>query len=141
MNDYYRRCVATQSTRDAFDNRLFCYGKADCLMMVHAHLLRFGYAVPPMPAYRGASGARKALAAQGVDSLTALVDRYLQPIAPAFMLPGDVLAAGGAPFEGLTIHSGQLLFGWCEDQPTLVNFGIDPAGVKRAWRVEFQDGR
>ena len=133
-----RRCEITQATLDAFEGRAFVYGKADCLMMVHAHLTGFGYALPPLPRYRGGSGAKKALASQGVDNLIDLVGRYLQPIPPAFMLPGDVLAAEGVPFESLAVSSGQLLFGWCEGHSTLVNFGIDPAGVQRAWRVEFQ---
>jgi hypothetical protein len=55
------------------------------------------------------------------------------------MLPGDVLAAQGDPFDSLAIHSGQLLFGWTEWQPQLANFYIDPTGVQRAWRVQFQD--
>lgn len=138
MSDFLQRCLVTQATRDAFADRNFCYGKADCLVMVHTHLTGFGYALPPLPAYRGASGAAKALAAQGAESLIDLVSRYLQPIPPAFMLPGDVLAAEGKPFDSLAIHSGQLLFGWTEWQPQLVNFTIDPTGVQRAWRVEIQ---
>lgn len=136
--DFFARCVATQETRDAFAEMAFCYGKADCLMMVHAHLRRFGYDIPDLPPYRGATGARKALDGQGAASLIELVGRYLEPIPPAFMLPGDILAGEGKPFDSLAIHSGQLLFGWCEGQPKLVNFGIDPSGVQRAWRVEFQ---
>jgi hypothetical protein len=138
QNNYYDRCVVTQATRDAFERRAFGYGRADCLMMVHAHLSGFGYTLPPLPAYRGVAGARKALAAQGAASLIELVGRYLQPIPPAFMLPGDVLAGAGKPFDSLGIHSGQLLFGWSEGHAQIVNFAIDPDGVQRAWRVEFQ---
>jgi hypothetical protein len=137
--DFLQRCLLTQATREAFADRPFAYGKADCLSMVHAHLTAFGYQLPPLPRYRGASGARKALAGQGAESLIDLVSRYLEPIPPAFMLPGDVLAAQGDPFDSLAIHSGQLLFGWTEWQPQLSNFYIDPTGVQRAWRVQFQD--
>lgn len=137
--DFWRRCEATQATRDAFEGRVFAYGKADCLMLVHAHLSHFGYDLPPLPRYRGASGAQKALAAQGAESLIDLIGQYLQPIPPAFMLPGDVLAAEGVPFDSLSVSSGQLLFGWCEGHASLVNFAIDPKGVQRAWRVVFQD--
>lgn len=137
--DIYARCVATQETRDAFEGRSFAYGKADCLMMVHSHLRRFGYQVPDLPPYRGSTGAKKALEGQGAKTLIELVSRYLEPIPPAFMLPGDILAGEGKPFDSLAIHSGQLLFGWCEGEPKLVNFGIDANGVQRAWRVQFQD--
>lgn len=136
---YLDRCLKTQETRDAFAGRNFAYGKADCLAMVHSHLVRFGYGLPVLPRYRGAKGARQALWSQGAESLIDLVTRYLEPVPPAMMLPGDILAAEGKPFDSLAIHSGQMLFGWCEGHAQLVNFAIDPSGVQRAWRVEFQD--
>lgn len=129
------RVELTQATKDEFDGRAFGFGRADCMMLAYAHLARFGYDLPEFPAYRGLQGAQAALAETGADNLRDLLDRYLEPIPPAFLWPGDLVALQARRFDALAISTGALLYGWSEGHVGPVNFGVTEKGLLRAWRV------
>lgn len=121
MNDLQRRVAATRKTQARFEGRVFDWRKqATCLHLLRFHAAQMGHKLPIIPRFRSALGARKALLAEGVETLPELLDKYFPRIPAAQMLVGDVAAFPGdeGGFDGLMIY-GQLraVIGWHQDEP------------------------
>lgn len=121
MNELQRRVAATTATQSRFSGRAFDWSKqSTCLHMIRFHASQMGHKLPIVPRFRTALGAKKALKAEGVETLPELMDKYFLRIPAAKMLTGDVAAFPGdeGGFDGLMIY-GQLraVIGWHEDEP------------------------
>lgn len=135
MNELVQRGFATQQTLDSFRTTKFIWGQADCIVMARAHLERFGYELPKLPAYRSAIGAKKALKTMGAGSTVDLIDQYLDQIAPANMLVGDLAALEGEHgLEGIAVCNGNMVSGWHETGDGFYN--LIPQKYVAAWRVK-----
>jgi hypothetical protein len=138
-----KRSRALEKTRQRFEGKPFEFGKTDCLKLVRYHLVHMGHrGLPVPPPYSSALGARKALKAQGVTSLAELLDKYLEPIAPAMMLPGDICMASAETGDGddgfgetLGISLGQKVWGWHPDALAIDVLEVMPTAIQRAWRA------
>lgn len=142
MNDLQRRVAATHATQARFEGRAFDWRKhATCLHMVRFHAAQMGHQLPTVPRFRSAIGAKKALLAEGVETLTELMDRHFPRIPAAQMRVGDVIAVPGdeGGFECLFIY-GQLwaVLGWQEESPLCQTARLTEEGFHRhlgAWRL------
>lgn len=113
--------------------------RATCLHMARTHLRNFGHRPPPIPDFRSALGARKALDKAGFETVAALLDSLLPRIAPAAMWVGDLaILPGDAGLDSICIaDTAGKLIGWNEDDPS----GVRPQmvlaleNVVGAWRV------
>lgn len=101
-----------------------------------------GHAVPPVPRFRSALGAQRAMAKRGADSVAALLDKHFQRHpAPAFAQAGDlVILAGDEDAMGLQavcISDGRgNLFGWHEKRPEgLSVIKWADGDIAAAWRL------
>lgn len=138
-----KRNRALEKTRKRFEGKPFVFGKTDCLKLVRYHLVQMGHRNLPLPPrYSSALGARKALKAQGVDTLAELLDRHLEQVAPAAMLPGDICQVQAETGDGddgfgetLAISLGQKIWGWHPDAPGMDVLIVNPANIMRAWRA------
>ncbi|NJC06509.1 hypothetical protein GGQ97_002302 [Sphingomonas kaistensis] len=138
-----KRNRALEKTRARFEGKPFVFGKTDCLKLVRYHLVHMGHrGLPVPPSYSTALGARKALKAQGVATLSELLDRYLEPIAPAEMLPGDVCMGAAEAGDGddgfgetLGLSLGQKVWGWHPDAAAIEVLEVGRQAIQRAWRA------
>lgn len=106
---------ATQATFGQFAGVSFGWAGATCIHALHFHLEQMGHTVPPMPAFRSATGARRALKAMGAKDLPELLRLVgLEEKVPARMILGDVavLPGDGGPFDALVICAGNKFMGW-----------------------------
>lgn len=114
--------------------------EANCIHLAREQLAAFGHEVPEVPGFRTARGAMRAMKAQGVESIEALLDRHLpmKRIAPASMWLGDVCLLPGKPVEALAIYVGNsTIVAWHGNDPEpLRNIVVSNADVIAAWRVE-----
>ena len=88
------RAEAAQATLDAWRDRPWRLGTADCVRLAADHLRRLGYKVklPPVGAYRTVKSAVAALEKAGFASIPAALDAMgLERIVPAAALAGDVI--------------------------------------------------
>lgn len=143
MSDPVRRLRATEKTLAKYRNRPFDWHGASCIHLVRSHALNMGHrALPPLPAFRSATGAMTALRKQGCANLTDLMDMHFARIPPAMMMLGDVAALTGedensGPFEALVLFDGATsLLGWHAHAPDGIRAIKDAMGaVKLAWRL------
>jgi hypothetical protein len=142
MNELQRRVAATQATQARFEGRVFDWrNRATCLHMIRFHAAQMGHSLPIVPRFRSALGAKRALEAEGAETLSALMDRHFPRIPAAQMLTGDVLAIPGLEggFEALMIY-GQLraVLGWQEESPVCQTARLTDEGYRLhsgAWRL------
>lgn len=86
------RGSATQAVVDHFRARPFDWAGASCIHLAQAQALALGHAVPPVPKFRTAAGALRALKKQGAESTAALLDQWFERHpAPAFARMGDLV--------------------------------------------------
>lgn len=137
--DVVRRNQALEQTRQRFEGTAFQWGRFDCLTMVRAHLVAMGHrGLPKLPRYKNAIGAQRALKEQGVKTLAELMDRYLEPIAPAEALAGDIVlvpSEDDGSGEALMVSTGFKLWGWHPDAPAFAVIDPNQDTFKRAWRA------
>lgn len=133
--DLVTRAAHTQATRDEFAGLPFDWRSLDCYRVAHAHLGRFGH-VLPAPRYSTAMGAYRQMRGQGYATLDDLIGSFLEPIAPAAMMLGDIgIYDADGPFGGgLLICAGRKLIGFHEDSDVLVNIAAEQP-VRGAWRA------
>ena len=136
MHPMIRRREAVEATVARFAGKPLRYGRDDCARMAAFLVKRLGVKVQlaQMPRYASAVGAARALIALECGTLAEVVDRAGLPrIAPARVLPGDLLALPG-PDDTVALHvamGGDTSFGLIEGvfQPGRVHQSIT------AWRV------
>lgn len=120
------RQEVTQATLNYFQDKPFELGKVDCAKVAVFHLKKLGVKIPvaKVGAYSTPAGARAALKrAFGVNTLTEVADKYLERIAPAAALVGDLIEFRGveSPIGALGIYVGNdAVLCFHEEQPGLV---------------------
>lgn len=133
------RAQATEQALAKFRDEPFDWEKANCIKLAYAQAKAMGHDVPKVPKFKNALGAKRALKREGVDSVTALLDKhFIRHVAPAFMLIGDLCTvAGHDGMEAVFIADGQgNLLGWHEHQPdklAVVKFA--QSDIIAAWRL------
>ena len=73
-----------------FGGKPFKLGTNDCVKLTRFHLAALGHKLPSTGRYTTAVQAAAALKKQGVRNLEQLLDKHLERIPPAMMLPGDL---------------------------------------------------
>ena len=139
MTILHDRALRTTSVLERFREKPFSWvTTANCIHLGRAQLVAFDYAPPPIPMFRSPIGARRALRKRGFDTMAALLDTMLAPIAPASMLLGDfALLPGLAPFQALGIYDGHgSVMCWHDiDLSRMLAIEVRKTDVLRAWRV------
>jgi len=142
MNELERRVAATRATQARFAGRAFDWRRsATCLHLIRFHAARMGHSLPIVPRFRSALAARRALAAEGVETLPELMDKYFPRIPASQMLTGDVAAFPGdeGGFDGLMVYAQLRAFiGWHQDDPACQTVRVTDEGYRLctgAWRL------
>lgn len=136
------RQLATEKTLARFRAKPFSWSGANCIRLARTQAANMGHKLPPVPRFRSALGAKRALAARGAESVTALLDQHFARLpGPAFAWLGDLLVLPGDPALGLEavgIADGQGNV-WCWSQQNgeremtaLLTVNSDAIG---AWRL------
>ena len=142
MTEIERRVAATQKTQKRFEGRVFDWSKhAPCIHLVRFHAAQMGHKLPIVPRFRSALGAKRALKAEGVETLPELMDKYFPRIPAAQMLTGDVMAVPSDTegHEALFVY-GQLraVIGWHQDADDCQIIRLSGQGYglcSGAWRL------
>lgn len=135
------RAIATERVLARFRDEPFSWHRASCIHLAREQALALGHPVPAVPPFRSARGAKKALAALGVGSVTELLDRHFPRWpAPAFARLGDLCVVAGEQGEGLEavcVADGQgNLFGWHDDRPEgLAAVKWAMRDIRGAWKL------
>jgi hypothetical protein len=142
---------ATREVLEEFRNKPFSFAtRANCIPLFRAQLVAFGHKVRPLPQYRSAFGAAKALRKAGYTDLAEMLDDLLPlgRIPPSRMLIGDVaLGPGEPPFgQALGIFLGSFdpkgrpaLMGWAAEDPNgMHKIEIATEKLTGAWRVDWR---
>lgn len=140
MSGLPARDAALQQTLGWIKGRRFAWWSADCIRLLRTHLVNNGHAPPPLPHYRSALGAKRALTKAGHADLAALLDSLLVRIPPAAMLAGDVALIEAEPEEdggglgALVVSCGRKSIGWIGGSEEAVVMTVH--AMKAAWRVD-----
>lgn len=136
------RAIRTEGVLARFRDKPFDWAGANCIRLARMQADAMGHAVPPVPVFRTALGAKKALAKKGAASVTELLDQFLPRLpAPAFMLVGDLCVLRGDPsaggLEAVCIADGQgNVFGWHDDKPDgLAAIKFAQADITASWAL------
>lgn len=140
MTELERRKNAVLATKARFDGKPFDWtGQATCIHLLRFHAAQMGHELPIVPRFRSPLGAKKALKAQGVDSLPELLDKYFPRIPPSKMMMGDVACFPGDGMDGLMIYGSLRAFlGWHEDGEPCQPCRVTDEGYnlcKGVWRL------
>lgn len=136
MIDLVARAAATQRTADKYRTRPFDWRtRSTCIHLARTQLRNLCHTPPPVPDFRSALGARRALTKSGFDSVAALLDSMLPRIAPASMVVGDLaIIEGDERFESIVVSAGGKMLGWHEaDGSGLKNLIV--SSFVGAWRT------
>ncbi len=131
------RAAATAQVAARFRARPFDWATGGtCVHLARAQMRAMGHRPPPIPRFRSALGARRALAATGFADLAALLDSMLPPIAPASMWVGDLaLVPGAEGFDALAICDVSALFMYHDTQDGLSVVKQAERHIVAAWRL------
>ena len=137
MSPLIKRKAVTQETLDRFRGADFDWSGTTCVHLARAQLVGMGHGVPEIPQFSTALEAARVMREHGWDSVSEMLDSYLERIAPASMLLGDIaLIKGAGGLDAIFICAGPLkVFGWREDAPDLVVLDISFGDLEGAWRV------
>lgn len=137
-----QRAAATEKTLALFRGKPFSWQRAHCIRLARTQAANMGHRLPPVPRIRSALGAKRALAARGAESVTALLDQHFTRLpGPAYAWLGDLVVGPADPAHGLEaigIADGQgNVWGWSEQnghaEPVAILFAN--AGLTGAWRL------
>jgi hypothetical protein len=133
---------ATERTLARFDGRAFSWAGANCIRLARWQAVNMGHKLPPIPRFRSALGAKRALTARGAESVTALLDQHFTRLpGPAFAWLGDLVVGPADPAHGLEavgIADGQgNVWGWSEQNGHAHPVAILMANAQltAAWRL------
>lgn len=137
------RVERTNAVLERYRHRAFDWqAGTTCIHLFRSQAVAMGHTMPPLPLFRSALGARRALKARGAESVTGLIDAMLpgRRITPASMWVGDVGALPGEDgLDALLIWGGGKLLGWHGDDPSrMVSIELSAAEVAAhlvAWRL------
>jgi hypothetical protein len=113
------RAQATESVLVRFRDRPFDWAGANCIRLARAQAVALGHEVPPVPLFRSALGAKRALTKRGHESVSDMLDAYFpRRPGPAFARLGDLVAGPADTEHGLEavgVADGQgNVWGWSE---------------------------
>lgn len=136
-----RRQQALERTMQRFGGKPFKMGENDCVKLARFHLKAMGHrTLPSTGHYSTAAGAAAQLKKQGVRNLVQLLDKHLDRISPASMLPGDLAMPPSDPEAPaaklgtiLVMASGRKFIGWHPDHEALAV--MDVHQIDAAWRA------
>lgn len=138
MNLVERR-DATLTTVERFKDKRFNWAKAStCVHLARTQLAALGHRVPPVPSFRSALSARRALSERGWSNLADMMGAVptVVEIAPSQALIGDVLELPSEPDSigslVVAIGNGRVL-GWLEGADDALI--MQPDIYARAWRL------
>ncbi|MBX7496756.1 hypothetical protein K3172_12895 [Qipengyuania sp. 6B39] len=107
------RAARTQTVIDRFRGKPFRWEGANCIRLARAQAVALGHDLPPVPQFRSALGAKKALDKRGFASVSAMLDHYFEQLpAPAFAIVGDLVSLpvdpehAGAGMDAIAIADG-----------------------------------
>lgn len=136
------RQAATEKTLARFRGKPFSWAGANCVRLARVQAVNMGHKLPPIPQFRSALGAKRALASRGADSVTALLDQHFARLpGPAHAWLGDLVVGPADPAHGLEaigIADGQgNIWGWSEQNghAELVPMLFANAALTGAWRL------
>jgi hypothetical protein len=136
------RARATEAVLARFRDKPFDWAGANCIRLARAQAAALGHSVPPVPVFRTALGAKRALKKRGANSVSALLDAHFERwAAPAFARLGDLVAGPADPAHGLEavgIADGQgNVWGWSQqnDHQAMVAILFANADLTAAWRL------
>lgn len=136
------RQAATEKVLAQFREKPFDWAGANCIRLARAQAAALGHDVPPVPVFRSALGAKRALKKQGAKTVSGLLDaRFERLPGPAFAWLGDLVAGPADPEHGLEavgIADGQgNVWGWSEQNghACLVPMLFANAALTGAWRL------
>ncbi|MEO0699436.1 MAG: hypothetical protein AAFY81_06925 [Pseudomonadota bacterium] len=137
MTEIELRAAATTSTWRAFDGKPFDWAeKVTCIHLIAYHAAQMGREFPKLPSFKSAIGAKRALTKVGFASVSEAISSKFEPIAPAMMRTGDVMAVPGTEgLDALWIRvDRKKFFGFHENAEgaTIIDVDVNPA--IGAWR-------
>jgi len=137
MTELVRRAAATRLTFAKYGSLPFSWSnRATCLHAARFHLRKMGHRPPPIPDFRSALGAQRALVKAGFSTITDLLDSLLPRIAPAEMIVGDIaVLPGDDGFDSIVISSGSKLVGYHQDDQSGIKPLLTFQPPAAAWRV------
>lgn len=138
MSDLLRRQQATQKTLDRYRPKVFDWRTGvTCVHFARFHLKAMGHKVPTVPRIRTALAAKRAMKANGWDSVEAMLDSLLPRIAPAMMLLGDLAVVPGEDgFASIMVCAGpQKVMGWHQESGQFVVYDGGIGDLAAAWRA------
>jgi hypothetical protein len=137
-----KRQAATEATLARFRGKAFSWSGANCVRLARTQAVNMGHKLPPIPRFRSALGAKRALGLRGADSVTALLDQHFARLpGPAYAWLGDLLVVPGDEASGLEaigIADGQgNVWMWTEqaDEVGLTAVLNVNSGALAAWRL------
>lgn len=136
MNTMLRRQKALDATMAKYRYRPFDWDSgATCIHMFRFHANKLGHKLERVPKLRGPVEAKRELKRRGFTSVEAMLDKMLERIPVATMLPGDVsILADDSGLDGIVISVGEKVIGWHEDADGMVV--MEPVGLlTKAWRI------
>lgn len=144
MHELERRKAAIEATRARFEGRPHAYGKVDCIKIAAGHARHMGHhralGLQKAGTWSSALGAMRALKKMGFDRVFDAVDAAgFEPIAPAMILPGDLIGSAGTDgLDAIGIWLGNMaILGFHEDA---MEQGVKVIRLKtlsgmKAWRL------
>ncbi len=140
-----QRAAATDKVLQRYRSKPFSWAGANCIRLAATQARAMGHAVPPVPQFRTAAGAKKALSRRGAGDVAALLDLYFKRLpAPSYALMGDLVMlpgddeSGASGLDAVFIADGMgNLMGWhaaaADDCLCVVKFAH--GAMLAAWRL------
>jgi hypothetical protein len=136
-----RRSKAIDKLMLRFGGKPFKLGSSDCVKLARFHLVNMGHKLPSTGHYHTAQEAAAQLKKQGVRNIEELLDKFLERIPPASMLPGDVAMPPSDPDAPASklgtilvrVAGGEKFLGWHPDTEFLAVMDVSQIDV--AWRA------
>jgi hypothetical protein len=132
------RRVATERTLARFRSKVFDWRTGTtCVHLARTHLRNMGHRPATVPRIRSALAARRALKANGWQSVEDMLDSMLPRIAPAQRLLGDLAVVPGGEGMGsiMIALSATKLLGWHPETGAMVIYDGGVEDLTGCWRV------
>lgn len=136
-----KRKEAIDKVMARFGSKEFKLGSVDCMKMFKFHMTNMGHKLPSTGNYKTELEAARVIKRHGGKNIADLVDKYLERIPPAMMLPGDIGMPPSDPDAPgskmgtvvIKVAGGGKYLGWHPDVPYLCVMDISQIDI--AWRA------
>lgn len=135
--DLLRREAALSATWTKYRGKAIDWRKGHtCAHMARFHLRAMGHKLPKLPPMRSLLGAKRGLEANGWADVRAMLAAFLPEIAPAMMLPGDLVTTNSEDGMGcvMILIAPRKLIGWHEDADGAAVIDFDITHLTGAFR-------